>query len=501
MKRLFLLVALIIPIVAPAQNAWDAFRYSHLNYQGTARSMALGNAVTALGGDFGSITINPAGSAIYPYSEIAITPSLANSFSDVTYLGQQTSDRYSKIGLSHFGYVGSLRSNGRSVSRITFAVGYNKVQDFTSRTSVHLNNSTSSWLSSVATMTNGIPSADLEKSDDYNPYFDSNASWRSILAWDTYLLDLLPDTTDEYIGATENLDGYQISVGGPLDQRFIKESKGSMGEYLFNMGFGMGERLFAGINLTFQNVFYNTYEKFQETAKDYTQFQTGFQSFAHTYNQLTTGIGFNIKAGIIALPTDNLRLGFSVSTPTWTSLSDEWQESMTAEFNSGNSSSRSPAGNYSYSVRTPMRFQAGIAYTFGSFGFISFDYEGVDYRTMKMASREDNWAFDDENEAIRYGSDNYHFRYANNFRVGAEVRLSPVSLRAGYNLYGKPEDSYSPTQVISAGIGFRSDGFFMDLGAAYRLAESEFFTLYDDQLSGMNDLSNLKILLTIGLRF
>jgi hypothetical protein len=148
-----------------------------------------------------------------------------------------------------------------------------------------------------------------------------------------------------------------------------------------------------------------------------------------------------------------------------------------------------------------MRFQAGIAYTFGSFGFISFDYEGVDYRTMKMASGEDNWAFDDENEAIRYGSDNYHFRYANNFRVGAEVRLSPVSLRAGYNLYGKPEDSYSPAQVISAGIGFRSDGFFMDLGAAYRLAESEFFTLYDDQLSGMNDLSNLKILLTIGLRF
>jgi len=192
MKRLFLLVALIIPIVAPAQNAWDAFRYSHLNYQGTARSMALGNAVTALGGDFGSITINPAGSAIYPYSEIAITPSLANSFSDVSYLGQQTRDRYSKIGLSHFGYVGSLRSNGRSVSRITFAVGYNKVQDFTSRTSVHLNNSTSSWLSSVATMTNGIPSADLAKSDDYNPYFDSNASWRSILAWDTYLLDLLP---------------------------------------------------------------------------------------------------------------------------------------------------------------------------------------------------------------------------------------------------------------------------------------------------------------------
>ena len=52
------------PFALAGQNAWDAMRYSQVNYQGTARSLALGNAVTALGGDFGSITLNPAASAV-----------------------------------------------------------------------------------------------------------------------------------------------------------------------------------------------------------------------------------------------------------------------------------------------------------------------------------------------------------------------------------------------------------------------------------------------------
>ena len=64
MKKLLILIALMAPFALAGQNAWDAMRYSQVNYQGTARSLALGNAVTALGGDFGSITLNPAASAV-----------------------------------------------------------------------------------------------------------------------------------------------------------------------------------------------------------------------------------------------------------------------------------------------------------------------------------------------------------------------------------------------------------------------------------------------------
>ena len=49
-----------------AQTAYDALMLSENSYEGTARSVAMGNAFTALGGDLGAVTINPAGSAMAP---------------------------------------------------------------------------------------------------------------------------------------------------------------------------------------------------------------------------------------------------------------------------------------------------------------------------------------------------------------------------------------------------------------------------------------------------
>ena len=56
-----------------------SFSLSQQNREGTARSVAMGNAFTALGGDMGSISINPASSAVYRYSEFSITPSITNA--------------------------------------------------------------------------------------------------------------------------------------------------------------------------------------------------------------------------------------------------------------------------------------------------------------------------------------------------------------------------------------------------------------------------------------
>lgn len=505
MKKLVLFITVLsLPLMGQAQNAWDALRYSKVNYEGTARSLALGNAMTAVGGDFGSLSINPAGSALYPYAEVTLTPTLSSSFSDVNYAGQGTQDRFTRVGFSNIGYVGSVATGrGSGLVQFTFGVGYNKIQDFTSRTSVRYNNATTSWLSPVAVSTNGFTSGDLESTDGYNPYFDSNASWRSILAWNAYLLDLLPNTTDQYIASTENLYGSEIQVGGPLDQRFIKESTGSMGEYLLNAGFNFGDLVYAGLNLTFQNIYYKTYEKFMETAQDPGHFQSKFDSFTHTYNQVTSGMGFNLKFGMIIRATQNLRIGASVTTPTWTGLEDEWSEYMDAYFINGSESATSPVGTYAYKVTTPFRFNVGLTYTFGQYGLFSIDYEGVDYRSMRMRAVNDGWAYDAENDAIKNGSSNYQFQYANNIRAGVEIRLSPIALRAGYQFGGKPEASYSHSHNISAGLGFRSNSFFADLGAAYRLKEYETFNLYDTEegLYGTNETSRLKVLLTIGFRF
>ena len=84
MKRIISIILAVaaMPMAATAvkaQSAYDAFNYSTQDYYGTARSIAMGNAFTALGGDMGGISINPAGSGVYRYSEIAFT--LGGSFS------------------------------------------------------------------------------------------------------------------------------------------------------------------------------------------------------------------------------------------------------------------------------------------------------------------------------------------------------------------------------------------------------------------------------------
>ena len=88
-----------------AQTAEDALGIAQDYYEGTARSMAMGNAFTALGGDLGAIGINPASSGVFRCSQITFSPSLTTSRSAVNYLGNNTSDKKTGLTISNFGTV------------------------------------------------------------------------------------------------------------------------------------------------------------------------------------------------------------------------------------------------------------------------------------------------------------------------------------------------------------------------------------------------------------
>ena len=63
MKRILAAVFLsAMALQAGAQDWRDALNISENDYLGTARSVGMGNAMTAVGGDLGSLTFNPAGS-------------------------------------------------------------------------------------------------------------------------------------------------------------------------------------------------------------------------------------------------------------------------------------------------------------------------------------------------------------------------------------------------------------------------------------------------------
>ena len=93
MKRLsYTLIILLFACNVFAQDLTDGLRYSNYHISGTARSAAMGNAFGALGGDFTSLSINPAGAAVYRSSEITITPSTGQTSVDGTFLGSKVND-------------------------------------------------------------------------------------------------------------------------------------------------------------------------------------------------------------------------------------------------------------------------------------------------------------------------------------------------------------------------------------------------------------------------
>ena len=83
MKRIFLLTtALFFINFMNAQTLADAVRFSVFDVNSTARSVGVGGGLSALGGDFSTLSVNPAGLALYRGREFTFTPSLTFIYSD-----------------------------------------------------------------------------------------------------------------------------------------------------------------------------------------------------------------------------------------------------------------------------------------------------------------------------------------------------------------------------------------------------------------------------------
>ena len=89
MKRYIfpLTIFLMISCNVFAQSHLDAYRFSQQDYEGTARFTSMGGAFGALGGDFTSLSLNPAGVGVYRSSEFTITPTISYNKVNSDYMG------------------------------------------------------------------------------------------------------------------------------------------------------------------------------------------------------------------------------------------------------------------------------------------------------------------------------------------------------------------------------------------------------------------------------
>jgi long-subunit fatty acid transport protein len=98
------------------------------------------------------------------------------------------------------------------------------------------------------------------------------------------------------------------------------------------------------------------------------------------------------------------------------------------------------------------------------------------------------------------------YKSTGNIRVGTEVNLKPIMLRAGYAYYGSPFGGMFKgpfdRQSTSLGIGYRTpNNLFIDL-AWIRMVSKEHYYLYAN-LPGKVDLKlvNTTFMISVGAKF
>jgi len=526
MKRLILATfAAGLTLIAGAQSIYDGLLYSQNNYVGTARTLAMGNAFTALGGDLGSIGINPAGSAVSQYSQVTISPGVNITLSSAqgTTINGSTSpfcfDRNVKTSKARASLpnVGAnvnfrLRNSG-SLKSWSFGFVVNGTDTYNDETYAFGGHGLSSIAGSFAQGAEGINWEDL---DQKNAYKHCN-NWNAVMAYKSGMIAPRGSHDDSYIGATEKYSGDDdIYTAGMLDQSFGRTVRGGKNDFLINFGFDIEDKLFLGANLGISTIDYNYYMYFKECAQNIEDFKiewydgsyTYFDNLRYQYNYFAKGSGVYGKFGAIFVPNKYIRVGAAVQTPTALRMEELWRSSAECYFTDSQYSgdSTTPDGNYNYTLVSPARYNAGLAVNYGM-GVVSVDYELVDYRTMKFKSNVIG-EYDDTNMEIRQ-----YFGASHNVRAGLEFKpIAQLALRAGYGITTSGErDQYRNVikyydHSFSFGVGYSSrHNFFADIAVRGLKYHDEYIYPYDEYTADTPEILNRRWLFntvcTIGFRF
>lgn len=496
MKKIpYIFILLLFSSTAWSQGLTDALRLSDYRLQGTARATAMGNAFGALGGDFTSTSINPAGIGLYRSSEFVLSTRLGESQVDGTYLGRTTNESKFNLSVPNIGYVATFNtgnSNGSSLISVNLGLGYNRLNNFNNRRLVMGDNATSTMLDGFIANANSSPKIWHDAYEE--------------LAWQTYLINYDEEAGEYWNDITD--------AGYGQSQRKSFSHEGSIDEYVFSLAANFNHKFYAGVTLGIHDVY------FRERTSLYEEDTNGdipyFDNYTFDTFMKTTGTGFNAKFGVIYKPIDALRLGASLHTPTFYDLHDQFYNDMyssTADENGtqGNFDAHSDYFDYDYKLQTPLKAVFSAAYIIGKQGLLSIDYEWVDYSNMKLSDGGDGNEFFNENDDIKQA-----MQSVGNLHVGGEWRVSDYfSLRGGFEYFPSPYketafgthqlNSDADTYTYSGGLGWRAGGFFADL-AYKRVNSKDYVFLYS--VPADLDLPTAKfknqsdfVTLTLGFRF
>lgn len=468
-KCLLALGALALSAVGFSQSAYDAINLNQMDPMlGTARYSAMAGAFGAFGGNPSAAKDNPAGLGVYKCIDLSFTPNL--------YL-----DNDKEVGfcLNNFAVVINFRNHeNREKGYITSSLGisYNRLRNFSRYSSVNsLNFSGKSLSDDMAT---------TAVSDNVF----NNALDLGLVAYD------------------ENGDAesrFSLSDNFDKSTRFIES--GHAGQWDFSYGMNISNRVYLGAAMGVANLTYSQKALYDETSLnangDYFYFDNYYRA---------EGVGVNFKVGAIVKATDFLRLGFTVHTPTFYNIDEEYSK----EFDYNDQYPEQPEieyGNYNYDMTSPFQLQASLGFVIANRALIGLEYDYDNYSTMRLKSKgvklENECAIIKEN-----------FKASHTMKLGAEFKvIDQFALRAGF-AYVTPPMEYtndiarlnmiSPysvpqhTHYITAGAGYEGAHFYCDLAYVFRNQNTRLFQMLPQDESACDlNLKNHNISATFGWRF
>ena len=496
MKKFIILLTLsiAIPFFVKAQDLADALRYSQFQVQGTARAGGMGNAFGALGGDFTSVSINPAGLGLYRSSEFVFSPVFSQMQVETNFRGNLMTDSKYNFSFNNLSYVAAMTPQNRSETGLVgfnIGIGYNRLKDFNTNILGGAHNMNGSFLDHLASNATA---------GRWSEFYEE-------LAVDADLIN--EDNNGIYYSDLEE-DGYGQSLRKSIARQ------GAVNEYSVAAGLNFNHKLYLGMSVGIVDVhFRESSEHLEWDANNNIDY---FNSMAFNSMLRTTGTGYNGKIGLIYKPVNAVRLGASLHTPTFYNLTDVFETSMASSmsYEDGNENYKinSPWSEYGYSLESPLRANLSGAFVIGKAGLVSVDYEYVDYGSATLRRGGDGYTFVDENSEIAE-----IFKPVGNIRIGGELlATNNISLRAGYEYYPSPYNSHAfgATQpnadadkvTFSGGVGFKSGGFFFDVAYRYSYLK-DFDMLYpapgdsfyaQPEMAAFNNVKN-KVMFTLGFRF
>ena len=462
MKHILLTFAAVLSVLtAFGQGSDDAMQFSQTFYQGTAKSMALGSAMGAIGADMTAICINPAGMGVYRSNELTMSLGLADNSNRSTYYGnRETSQSKTVMNIPNIGFVSAKEKSNCGKLRFTqFGISLTRTNDFNYKAFASGVNPSSSLMDNYLGQ---IPSG-------YNPdYFKDDFPYTLSPAWETMLLDI--DTAGYYTSPVPQ---------GNIEQGQKKTYKGRSEEWTIAFSANYGERIFLGASLGLNHIKRIGTKTHSEYTTRSASFETNFKELDFTEDITSNAWGLNLKFGAIYYLTTWMRIGAAYHTPTLYSFDESWKTFTEAHYTPSNYyrsyySQQSPVSNYKYDLFTPQKFIGSMAFIINHRGLFSLDADIMNYGKAKFDCTDYDYSSVNQETKGTY-------KTTMNFRLGTEWQYKNVYFRGGCAYYGSPfglGDNCNSIKKASCGLGIQADeGILFDF--AYEFSHGkQAYTLY-----------------------